>query len=194
MGPSAGVGFGPSAGSPPAAGGADSSTRSGLQRRVRGAQLPNTQPLNLRRGTGSAGGGASGPGRPGQQPPPHTSPAQSGGLGGPFGRPTGGVPRVRTTGQTPALRTTGSTPALRHTGQTPALRNTGQTPAIRNTGQTPAVRGGAPNGGAGAAAAVDDNWASQSSAKDVYSFLTDFTAGVQRGLDESGQEPGHPGE
>jgi hypothetical protein len=193
MGPSAGVGFGPSAGGPPAAGGADSSTRSGLQRRVRGAQLPNTQPINLRRGTGSAGGGAGAPGRPGQ-PSPHASPGQTGGMGGPFGRNTGPVPRVRTTGSTPALRNTGQTPAIRNTGQTPAIRNTGQTPAIRNTGQTPAVRGGAPNGGRGAAAAVDDTWASQSSAKDVYSFLTDFTAGVQRGLDESGQEPGNPGE
>jgi signal transduction histidine kinase len=192
---SAGVGFGPSAGSPAAAGGTPA-TNSGLTRRVRGAQLPNTQPISLRRGTGSAaaaaagaGAGAGAPGRPGQ-PDPHVAPP-SGGLGGPFGRPTGGVPRVRTTGQTPALRTTGSTPAIRHTGSTPAIRNTGQTPAIRNTGQTPAVRpGGAPGGGA--PAAVDDTWATQSSAKDVYSFLTDFTAGVQRGLDESGGEENSP--
>jgi hypothetical protein len=30
------------------------------------------------------------------------------------------------------------------------------------------------------------------SAKDVYSFLTSFTAGVQRGLDESRQHPTSP--
>jgi len=40
------------------------------------------------------------------------------------------------------------------------------------------------NGRAGAGARHDD-----SSARDVYSFLTSFTAGVQRGLDEAKQHP-----
>ena len=40
------------------------------------------------------------------------------------------------------------------------------------------------NGHAGVAARHDD-----SSARDVYSFLTSFTAGVQRGLDEAKQHP-----
>jgi hypothetical protein len=85
------------------------------------------------------------------------------------------VPRVRTTGSTPAVRTTGSTPAVRTTGSTPAVRTTGSTPAAR-----PAA-GNQPGG-----------WATPNAAKDVYSFLTDFTAGVQRGLDESEQEPEDP--
>jgi len=89
------------------------------------------------------------------------------GLGGPFTRSTGPVPRVRTTGATPAVRTTGSTPAVRTTGSTPAVR----------PGST-LEQGG---------------WASQTAAKDVYSFLTDFTAGVQRGLDESDENPDEAG-
>jgi hypothetical protein len=34
-----------------------------------------------------------------------------------------------------------------------------------------------------------EGWASERSAKDVYGFLSDFTAGVQRGLDET-KKPG----
>jgi hypothetical protein len=97
------------------------------------------------------------------------------GLGGPFTRSTGPVPRVRTTG---------STPAIRNTGPTPAIRNTGPTPTVRTTGSTPAVRPGMIDQPGG--------WASQHAAKDVYSFLTDFTAGVQRGLDESDEPPESP--
>jgi hypothetical protein len=88
------------------------------------------------------------------------------GVGGPFTRSTGPVPRVRTTGSTPAVRTTGSTPA------------------VRTTGSTPAVRPGTVDQSGG--------WATQHAAKDVYSFLTDFTAGVQRGLDESDETPDEP--
>jgi hypothetical protein len=33
-----------------------------------------------------------------------------------------------------------------------------------------------------------DGWANQSSAKTVYNFLSDFTSGVQRGLEESSPE------
>jgi signal transduction histidine kinase len=164
--PTAGPAAGPGAVGLPGAGGA---TPGGLTRRVRGAQLPNTQPISLRRGTGSAGAG-TGSGAAG----PHSMPAGPG-LGGPFGRTTGPVPRVRTTGSTPAARTTGSTPAVRTTGSTPAVRTTGSTPAAR-----PAA-GNQPGG-----------WATPNAAKDVYSFLTDFTAGVQRGLDESEQEPEDP--
>jgi hypothetical protein len=53
----------------------------------------------------------------------------------------------------------------------------------------PRPRGGNGNGHAGAAARHDD-----SSARDVYSFLTSFTAGVQRGLDEAKRHPENPEE
>jgi hypothetical protein len=45
------------------------------------------------------------------------------------------------------------------------------------------------NGHAGAGPRHDD-----SSARDVYSFLTSFTAGVQRGLDEAKRHPENPEE
>jgi hypothetical protein len=53
--------------------------------------------------------------------------------------------------------------------------------------------GGQGNGhgnGHGAGGARHDD----SSARDVYSFLTSFTAGVQRGLDEVGRRPENPEE
>ncbi|HKA82823.1 MAG TPA: hypothetical protein VKD21_03125, partial [Acidimicrobiales bacterium] len=59
-------------------------------------------------------------------------------------------------------------------------------------GQGPGRRGGDGgngNGHTGAGARHDD-----SSARDVYSFLTSFTAGVQRGLDEAKRHPEDPEE
>jgi hypothetical protein len=59
-------------------------------------------------------------------------------------------------------------------------------------GQGPGPRrsnGESGNGHAGAGARHDD-----SSARDVYSFLTSFTAGVQRGLDEAKRHPENPEE
>ncbi|MFP3900099.1 MAG: nitrate- and nitrite sensing domain-containing protein [Acidimicrobiia bacterium] len=99
-------------------------TRSGLERRVRGAQLPSTQPLSVRR-TGehrAVPGGDYGHGR---QPVGHGDDSATGGA----------------------------------------------------------------NGSASISTTQDD-----SSARNVYSFLTSFTAGVQRGLDESRRGPTTPEE
>ena len=120
----------------------DQTTAAGLTRRVRGAQLPNTQTVKLRRGESGAGPGAGiGPSSP--APAPRTPPP-----GGPF---------VRTP-----------------TGQTPAVRAPGRGPAPTPTPAPTSAEG----------------WASERSAKDVYGFLSDFTAGVQRGLDET--QPAEP--
>jgi hypothetical protein len=100
-----------------------SRTASGLTRRVRGAQLPTTEPLAFRRNTQPRRG--------------------SGGDAGGYGR----VPVPRPNGDADSNGRTGAGP--RH----------------------------------------DD-----SSAKDVYSFLTSFTAGVQRGLDEVKRHPDDPEE
>jgi signal transduction histidine kinase len=56
-------------------------------------------------------------------------------------------------------------------------------------GVPPRGGNGQGNGHAGAGARHDD-----SSARDVYSFLTSFTAGVQRGLDEARRHPENPEE
>ena len=130
MGPVGPPPMGPPPGTPgqPPAGGP--TTTAGLTRRVRGAQLPNTQTVKLRRGM-STGGAGTGPSSP--PPAPRTPPP-----GGPF---------VRTP-----------------------------------TGQTPVVRAPDP--------AQSQGWASERSAKDVYGFLSDFTAGVQRRLDET--QPDQP--
>jgi signal transduction histidine kinase len=127
---------------PPAPGGAPGApgqTPAGLTRRVRGAQLPNTQTVSLRRNTDAAGPGATPPRPP--QPPAS--------VGGPFGRTP--------TGQTPVVRPTDGPPPP-------------QPPAPRPPAEEPPS---------------SDGWASERSAKDVYGFLSDFTAGVQRGLDET---------
>jgi len=124
----------PPLGQPPL-GGDPGQTAAGLARRVRGAQMPNTQINSLRRGD-NTGGGRTAP-RPGPQVP------DGGAVGGPFGRtPTGSNPIVRTP-PPPAAPTPSS-----------------------------------------------EGWASEKSAKDVYGFLSDFTAGVQRGLDETKGDEG----
>jgi hypothetical protein len=98
-------------------------TASGLTRRVRGANLPTTEPLSLRR--------------------------------------TGEQPRV---------------------AEGP-VGGYGRTPVPPPRGE------GSGNGHGGSGARHDD-----SSARDVYSFLTSFTAGVQRGLDEAKRHPKNPQE
>jgi signal transduction histidine kinase len=94
-------------------------TAAGLTRRIRGAQLPKTHTVSVRRGTG----------HPAPSRAPHLTPA-------------GGVP-------------------------------------LRGPGSDPTPTGGHPTGG----------FATQHSAKDVYGFLADFSAGVQRGLDEAQEDP-----
>jgi hypothetical protein len=86
---------------------------------VRGAQLPSTQPLNLRRGTGSAGGQAPGMG--------------------------------------------GSNPFSPGPVQPSDRQRAGRSSAP----ETPASNG------------------DHRAADEVYGFLSSFTAGVQKGLDES---------
>jgi hypothetical protein len=108
---------------PPASAPDAARTASGLTRRVRGAQLPTSEPLSLRRAVDH----------------PLTGEGASGG----YGHPLGARPRGDGNG----------------------------------------------NGHAGMAARHDD-----SSARDVYSFLTSFTAGVQRGLDEAKRQPENPEE
>ena len=120
-------GNGPAGGGrvPPSSAPGAARTASGLTRRVRGAQLPTSEPLSLRRSVDNprAGDGAG------------TGYRRAPGL-----RPRGGDY-------------------------------------------------GNGNGHAGAGARHDD-----SSARDVYSFLTSFTAGVQRGLDEAKHHPENPEE
>jgi hypothetical protein len=108
---------------PPAAAPDAARTASGLTRRVRGAQLPSSEPLSLRRPV---------------EPPSAGERANRG-----YGHGLGPRPRGDGNG----------------------------------------------NGRAGAGARHDD-----SSARDVYSFLTSFTAGVQRGLDEAKRHPENPEE
>jgi hypothetical protein len=110
-------------------------TASGLARRVRGAQLPQTQPLGLRR----PGEAAGAPG------------------GAPTGPMTGG-------GQAPAVSTPASAPLA---------------PPADNRHHA------ASRDDAAAAGGVSSSDAQTRSAKDVYSFLSSFSAGVQRGLDEA---------
>ncbi len=102
-------------------------TPSGLARRVRGAQLPTTQPLSLRR-SGEHPPVGDGDHRPGDRGAAHQGPSQWNGDGNGNG----------------------------HVGPREQ----------------------------------DDH----SSARDVYSFLTSFTAGVQRGLDEAGHDTTPPEE
>jgi hypothetical protein len=137
-------------------------TASGLARRVRGAQLPNTAPVLLRR-SGAAAARSSGPGgaggtderrRPGPPPNPFT-PAP----------PVGWRPPETPTGpQGPA--------GARPDDMADEPRPTPTPAAAPAAHMAPAPQ--------------------TSAAKDVYGFLSDFTAGVQRGLDESSTTSGHP--
>jgi hypothetical protein len=110
-------------------------TASGLARRVRGAQLPQTQPVGLRR-----------PGEP---------------AAAPGGAPTG---PVTVGGHAPAVSGPASAPLA---------------PPADNRHHA------ASRDDAAAAGGVSSSDAQTRSAKDVYSFLSSFSAGVQRGLDEA---------
>jgi signal transduction histidine kinase len=116
-------------------------TASGLARRVRGAQLPQTQPIGLRRTSPPAAATPTGQGAPGAGAAPATfggrAPAPSGQAGAPLAQPVDN----------------------RHHA------------ASRDDGA--------------AAGGVGSSDAQTRSAKDVYSFLSSFSAGVQRGLDEA---------
>ena len=130
-------------------------TSAGLTRRVRGAQMPNTQTMKLKRSGAEANGGAA------PAPAPMPAPAGAGPrppIGGPYGRtPTGSQPAVPVS----------SAPAA---------------PLSAGTSSDSAPAEGASSGG----------WASERSAKDVYGFLSEFTAGVRRGLDETQPPPPPP--
>jgi signal transduction histidine kinase len=116
-------------------------TPGGLTRRVRGAQLPTTEPVALRRPIGQD---------------PRVGDGSARGDGGPRRRGADGY------------------------GGPGSSRGYGRAPGPRLRGDENG------NGHAGADARHDD-----SSARDVFSFLTSFTAGVQRGLDEAKRHP-HP--
>jgi hypothetical protein len=123
-------------------------TASGLARRVRGAQLPQTQPLGLRRNAEPAGGGGA-PGAPG--------------LAGAPG-PVASAGPATDDGRAPAASGRASQPLAE-----PADNR--HHAAARDDGA--------------AADGVTSSDAQTRSAKDVYSFLSSFSAGVQRGLDEA---------
>jgi hypothetical protein len=134
--------------------GVSGQTASGLARRVRGAQLPNTAPVSLRRG-GSATRPAGGRGeRRGPLPPPPNPFAPD------FGsEPSEGDASVPVEPRVDEPMVDDAAPSAPAPAPTPA-------PA------EPDAQG--------------------SAAKDVYGFLSDFTAGVQRGLDESSTPPRQP--
>ena len=111
---------------PPADPGAAGQTQGGLARRVRGAQMPTTEPLSLRRGSG---GGGQRQGPPGQASSPFAV-----------------------------------------------------SPPV--TDRSRAGRSSAPE--------VPATNGDHRAADEVYGFLSSFTAGVQRGLDESRRDPDDP--
>jgi signal transduction histidine kinase len=114
----------PAAHVPPSDPGQGGTTTGGLTRRVRGAQMPTTEPHLLRRGQGSSGSGASG--------------SSSGGRGDRAPGPTGAAPSSGLGGHRDPLEPE-----------------------------------------------------STASANEVFSFLSNFTAGVQRGLREAPRPNGH---
>ena len=124
-------------------------TASGLARRVRGAQLPTTQPLNLRRS---------------QEPP----------SGGTAGYRLGDNDDVN--GHMLGNATTG--------GYTTGGYTNGQANGSTN--------GYTANGHANGHA--DGGNEESSAARSVYGFLTSFTQGVQRGLEEVQRDPNTPKE
>jgi hypothetical protein len=141
-----------------------------------------------------------GPTAPGSLPPRQPGPSDSPEAGGP-----GRGPRVPPTGPPEAPRTASGLTRRVRGAQLPtqeplSLRRTARDPrAAGGAGGYGHARGVRPrgdgngngrgNGQAAAGARHDD-----SSARDVYSFLTSFTAGVQRGLDEVKRHPENPEE
>jgi hypothetical protein len=133
-------------------------TASGLARRVRGAQLPQTQPIGLRRTA-----------PPGAPPAPPAAPAGAPGAG----RPVSPVSPVAPGGSTGPMTEGGQVHAA--SGQAGAQL----APPADNRHHAAGRDDGAAAGG------VSSSDAQTRSAKDVYSFLSSFSAGVQRGLDEA---------
>jgi hypothetical protein len=129
---------------PPAGQEPSGPTASGLARRVRGAQLPTTQPLNLRRNQEHPSGGTAG--------------YRLGDNDDASGHMLGNV----------------------HTG--------GYTVGHANG----ATNGYSANGHANGRA--DGDHEESSAARSVYGFLTSFTQGVQRGLEEVRRDPNTPKE
>jgi hypothetical protein len=134
--PSGGTGAPPLGQSPAAPGSppdpsAGGTTQGGLTRRVRGAQMPSTQPLSLRRSGAAAG---PQPGRAAGQPQP-----------GAVGQPGSGGPPGH--------------------------------------GVPPPAAGPAPGAALGRRRSSGER--GEAPASDVYGFLSSFTSGVQRGLDEA---------
>jgi signal transduction histidine kinase len=168
---------------------------SGLARRVPGAQLPDAEPLSIRR--------ADDPAPPDPPPPSHwpaTSPPSGLQLWGPqapqgpgahpapgssaappplFRRPFD----VSTQPASPRRASDASPDDAHHQHGTNGPTDAGELPASVFSGPQPIRRQGARPADARSSAR-------QHTADDVYSFLRDFTAGVQRGLDDSGGELG----
>jgi hypothetical protein len=119
-------------------------TASGLARRVRGAQLPQTQPIGLRRNA-----------------PPAAPPAAAPPAAAPQGVPAAPL----------ADGGRGTTPSVQPSGPFAPPADNRHHPDGRDDGV--------------AAGGVSSSDAETRSAKDVYSFLSSFSAGVQRGLDEA---------
>jgi hypothetical protein len=155
--------------------------------------------LTGRAGAPPAGPRRPGPTAPGSLPPRRPAPSDFPGATGP-----GRGPRVPPTGPPEATRTASGLTRRVRGAQMPSqeplsLRRTVEDPRAGNTAGYGHVRGVRPRGGGdgngrgnghGAGGARHDD----SSARDVYSFLTSFTAGVQRGLDEVKRHPENPEE
>jgi Histidine kinase-, DNA gyrase B-, and HSP90-like ATPase len=156
--------------------------------------------------TGRAGAPPAGPRRPGptapgslprRQPAPSDFPGATGPGRGPRVPPTGPPEATRTaSGLTRRVRgaqlPTQEPLSLRRTVEDPRAGDGGRTGYGHVRGLRP--RGGGDGNGRGNGHAAGGARHDDSSARDVYSFLTSFTAGVQRGLDEVKRHPENPEE
>ncbi|HEY3143480.1 MAG TPA: hypothetical protein VGJ86_20255, partial [Acidimicrobiales bacterium] len=142
-------------------------TIGGLTRRVRGAQMPTTDLTSIRRRE------PSGDSRPSAGPAPRPK-ASSG---------PRSVPQRRLEGRDPSApyRSPSSSPFEGRSGRGAPV------PADPEPVADPAPADPAP--AAESTAAVDSANGDHRAADEVYSFLSSFTAGVQRGLDESRDDP-----
>jgi signal transduction histidine kinase len=147
-------------------------------------------------------GAPAGPWRPGptapgslprRQPGPSDPPGPQGpGRRAPIPPPGGPGPTRTASGLTRRVR------GAQLPSQEPlSLRRTAEDPPARDSAGYGHVRGLRPRGGGnghGNGHAAGGAQHDDSSARDVYSFLTSFTAGVQRGLDEVQRHPENPEE
>jgi hypothetical protein len=147
-------------------------------------------------------GAPPGPRRPGPTAPgslPRRQPGPSNVPGPP--RPGRGAPIPPPGGSGPSRTASGLTRRVRGAqlpSQEPlSLRRTAEDPRAGDGAGYGHVRGLRPRGGGnghGNGHAAGGAQHDDSSARDVYSFLTSFTAGVQRGLDEVQRHPENPEE